>query len=245
MGWITPPIRVLLMALALAVAASACAGGSTGESTVPSATPDAESDGGGTQTDDATGDPPPVTSSGSWSLTVDYVTTAFHDGEAFEKESGSAQLTLVEDDFQPTADKTRLTVTGGTATVDFSYSGPLCEQSGDTLSWDVSADAASGSLFAIDHSTDPETITASVSITGPEFTGEIACRGGSGDDASGELGEPEPTSFSTNVLFLSIAGEDAQPMDQSGTSASGTATRGAQSDFGSVTEMAFTLTKSG
>lgn len=180
---------------------------------------------------------------GSWNLQVSYTVTSFHEGEASHKESGSANLALEEDEFQPTDDKTRLRVVGGTATADYNYETPLCIQTGPAVTWDVTEDQAAGAGITIDHTTDPPTLAASISIQGPLFEGTIACRAGTGSDAPPGYGEPEPTSFTTNPLFLTILREDAQTFDPDGTRASGTVISGSGGEFGSITEMTYVLTR--
>lgn len=179
--------------------------------------------------------------SGSLALHVEFTHTSFREGEASEKSSGSADLVLEPDEFQRSDDEVSYHVTGGSASLDLAYESLLCIQTGPVLRWEVTEDDALGSFLTVDSSTDPPTLTASISLDGPEFVGEIACRAGTGPDAPPGYGDPEPTSFGTSPLFLSIAAEHAQPLGEDGASGSGTVVAETTGDFGSLREMSFVL----
>jgi hypothetical protein len=176
---------------------------------------------------------------GSWSLQVDYVFTDIHDSESTVKTTGSANLVLEPAETQLFDDRIDYVVVGGSATVDYNYESTLCIQTGPVLSWEVTPEMAVGSKVTVDMSQSPPVMWASIQIEGPEFSGEIACRAGTGADADPDYKDPEPTSFATNPLFLNIFKEDAVAMNADGTSASGTSVKEVTGDFGSISESTF------
>lgn len=176
---------------------------------------------------------------GSWSLQVDYTFTDIHDGESSVKSTGSAYLVLEPAETQLFDDRTEYVVVGGSATVDHNYATTLCIQTGPVLSWEVTPELAAGSTVTVDMSQSPPVMWAFVQIEGPEFSGEIRCRAGTGADADPDYKDPEPTSFDTNPLFLAILKDNAIAMNAEGTSASGTAVDEATGDFGWISESTF------